>query len=269
VIARIVAFEPTRAKANPVVLLGYALLLVYVVISLVYLRRMAPSIEQASQGGELGNLGQLLARLNADPALQALLLDAPPLPGLFFYLSFLVAPAFLLLIAADQLGSEIRHKSIRFLLPRVSRRTLLAGRGLGGWLLWLPAVLVVVLPGFLVLGLDGSLAAVWLFGRLLIGLAIYGLPFVALMVLLNTFIPNGFLSYLTATGLWMVVAALATVGAWVDPAFGYAGYLMPTSLQYALMSVEPLRWLGGVAGALGYTAVFGSLAAWIFERRDL
>lgn len=277
---RIIAFELSRAQANPILLVGYALLAVYVTISLVYIKRGAPNIRDAVEnvrnaaaGRRAEEVDQILGWLGTDPALEALLLQAPPLPALFFAITMTLVPWFVMLIAADQLAGDIRHKHVRYVLPRVSRGDLFRARMLAGWLLWLPVVALLVVPAWVVLGVlepsGTALADAAIAARMALVLALYGAPFVALIVFCNTFIPIAFLSYLAAIGVLLVVAAVSTAGSWVDPGFAYVAYLVPTSVKYPLLSTELTRWLGGAGGVVAYTAVFSFLGAWIFKRRDL
>ena len=277
---RIISFEPKRAKANPVLILGYALLGLYVTVSLVYLKRLAPQIRDwaanfrdVAESGRANQVDNIFATLGTDPSVEQLILEAPPALALFFILTMIALPWFAMLIASDQLATEIRQKQIRFLLPRVSRRELFWSRLCSGLLLWLSVVGIVVLPAWIVLGLlepSGSLGQGLLLAlRMAFAFVVYGASLITLMVFVNTFIPIAFLSYLAAIGFLIIVATLANVGSWAEPALSSIQYLSPTSMKYLLIATDPLRLLGGLAGTAAYMAAFSLAGAWIFNRRDL
>lgn len=277
---RIIGFELKRAKANPVLILGYALLALYVMISLVYLKRSAPTIRdwaakfrEAAEGGQGQQVNNIFSALGTDPAVQNLVLEAPPVSALFFIITMIMIPWLAMLIASDQLATEIRHKQMRFLLPRASRHEIFWSRLFAGWLLWLPIVIIGVLPAWIALGLlepSGSFAEDTMLAlRMAFAFTVYGASLVGLVGFFNTFIPISFLSYLAAIGAMIIVGTLANVGSWGSSALGYIEYLSPTSMKDLLMASNPIRLLGGVLGTAAYTAVFGLAGAWLFNWRDL
>ncbi|MEC7923250.1 MAG: hypothetical protein VX496_07635, partial [Planctomycetota bacterium] len=105
--------------------------------------------------------------------------------------------------------------------------------------------------------------------RMVVVLAIYGIPFIAMMAFINTFIPNAFLSYLLATGAWSIFWVLGAVGSWINDGFKFFSYLMPTVVKYPLLSDDPQRFLLGMVGVAVYSLVFVFLGNLIFSRRDV
>lgn len=278
-LSRILAFEPVRARTNPVIILAVVFGLLYFVMLTLYLGRLAePIAELARQINARG--GQdvqavLIALMDwaTDGLALELLSDRPPVLGMFFIFAMFGAPWIAMLVAADQVASDIGRRHIRFLLPRTSRRDLYLARAVGAWLAWVTLLAVTVPVVGLVLGAldpDTSILEGFVYSlRMLMVLAVYGMPFVALMALINTFVAQAFLAYMLATGIWLVVAMLAFAASLIDESYVMIAWLLPTSTKYALMNAEWASVLPAAGAMLGYTAVYLALGDRIFQRRDV
>lgn len=202
-----------------------------------------------------------------------LLSDRPPVLGMFFIFAMFGAPWIAMLVAADQLAADIGRRHIRFLLPRVSRRSLYFARAFGAWLAWVVFLAITVpIVGVILGALDpdtGILEGILYSFRILVILALYGMPFVALMAFINTFVSQAFLAYLLATGIWLVVAMLAFAASLIDESYAVIAWLMPTAAKFALMAAELDRILPAVGALLAYTVVYLGIGDWIFQRRDV
>ena len=178
-----------------------------------------------------------------------------------------------MLVASDQTASELSRRHIRFILPRVTRRGLFMARLLSSWIVWVAiSSISLFLVGMVLMQFgDGeNRDSDYLLVLRMIGiLALYGIPFIAMMAFINTFIPNAFLSYLLATGAWSIFWVLGAVGSWVHEGFEFFSYLMPTAVKYPLLSEDPERFLAGVGGVAGYSLVFIFFGVLIFSRRDV
>jgi ABC-type transport system involved in multi-copper enzyme maturation permease subunit len=279
-IKRVLWFEPLRIKANPVAILAVSLAMLYFVIVGMNIGKNADDITTAvgaidgakQQRPELGMFGSVIDdTLNSAPLM--VMRNESPLLGLFFLFMVWATPFFAMLMASDQVASELGRKHIRFLLPRVSRRGLFVGRALGAWLTWtllIAVVCAIASQAFTLIGPnENATTNLMLALRMVVMLSIYSLPFVALMAFWNSFITNSFLSYLLAFSVWMVIAAVSTVGSWANPAIANARFLMPTAVKYSIMSSDPGTLVAGGLGAVIYAAVFFGLGFWIFQSRDV
>ena len=281
-VRRILSFEPVRAKNNPVIILALASSALYFLVIGIYLGRSAEEINSAFsefrqfaevgfQESELPVIGWL--KEATDPALLSLFGNHSPLLSIFFWLALVGTPWIVMLVASDQTASELSRKHIRFVLPRVTRRSLFLARLLSSWISWVViSSCSLFLMGMVLMQFgDGETrdSDYILVLRMIGVLAVYGIPFISMMAFINTFIPNAFLSYLLATGAWSIFWVLGMAGSWINDGFGFFSYLMPTVLKYPLLSDDPQRFLLGVGGAAVYSLVFVFLGNLIFSRRDV
>ena len=281
-IRRILSFEPLRAKNNSVIILALISSALYFLVIGIYLGRSAEDInstfsefrqiaDAGFQEGELPFVGWIKDK--TDPALRSLFANHSPLLGIFFWLALMGTPWIVMLVASDQTASELSRKHIRFILPRVTRRSLFLARLLSSWISWVViSSCSLFLIGMVLLQFgDGENrdSDYILLLRMIGVLAIYGIPFISMMAFINTFIPNAFLSYLLATGAWSVFWVLGAAGAWISDGFKFFSYLMPTVVKYPLLSDDPQRFLQGVGGVAAYSLVFVFLGIFIFSRRDV
>jgi len=278
-ISRILRFEPYRACRNPVIILAWVFGLLYFALLTLYLGRLAePIAEVARQIGSPGdqNMQALLIALldwATDGLALKLLTNRPPVLGMFFIFAIVGTPWIAMLVAADQLASDIGRRHIRFLLPRASRRGLYLARALGAWLTWVVLLAVCVPVIGLILGAldpDTTVAGGFFYSlRVLLVLAVYGLPWVALMAVVNTFVAQAFLAYMLATGIWMVVAMIAFAFSLMNESYAAVAWLLPAGTKYALLSAEWSHVLGAGGLLLLYTAAYLAIGDWIIRRRDL
>lgn len=281
-IRRILSFELVRAKNNPVIILALISSALYFIVIGIYLGRSAEDLNvafsefrQIADGGFQEDGIPLIGWLKevTDPALLSLFANHSPLLGIFFWLALLGTPWIVMLVASDQTASELSRRHIRFILPRVTRRSLFLARLLSSWISWV----VISSCSLFLIGLvlmqfgDGeNRDSDYILVLRMIGiLAIYGIPFISMMAFINTFIPNAFLSYLLATGAWSIFWVLGAVGSWVSDGFKFFSYLMPTVVKYPLLSDDPQRFLQGVGGVAAYSLIFIFLGNLIFSRRDV
>lgn len=281
-IRRILSFEPVRARNNPVIILALISSALYFLVIGIYLGRAADDINSAfsefqkfaETGFQEGNdpiSGWFMDV--TDPALRAMFVGHSPLLGIFFWFALLGTPWIVMLVASDQTASELSRRHIRFILPRVSRRSLFVARLLSSWISWVMiSSISLFLMGMVLMQFgDGeNRDSDYLLVLRMVGvLALYGIPFIAMMAFINTFIPNAFLSYLLATGAWSIFWVLGAAGSWISDGFKFFSYLMPTVVKYPLISEDPQRFLQGVGGVAAYSLVFVFLGIFIFSRRDV
>lgn len=278
-LSRILRFEPYRACRNPVIILAWVFGLLYFALLTLYLGRLAGPIAELAR--HIGNPGGqdiqalLIALLDwaTDGLALKLLSDRPPVLGMFFIFAIVGTPWIAMLVAADQLASDIGRKHIRFLLPRASRRGLYLARALGAWLTWVVLLAACVPLVGLILGAldpDTSVIAGLLYSlRILLVLAVYGLPWVALMAVVNTFVAQAFLAYMLATGIWTVVAMLAFAASLMNKSYAAIAWVLPAGTKYALMDADWSQVLAAAGLLLVYTAVYLAIGDWIIRRRDL
>lgn len=273
-VREILMFEPTRAKSNPILILGAVFLLFFFGWISWYIWDNAQEIERiADLPKEQSPLTLLKSFSTGGEIVQELVANHSPFLSLFFLLSIWGTPWFVMLIASDQISSDLGRKHLRFLLTRTSRWDLYFARALGSWLEWtiLVGLLATIISIVLTMKETEPQVAdnVVFTARIILTLSVYGLPFIAMMAFFNTFIPNPFLVYLMGIGIWLLVGIISSVFKWINETAAYLQYLMPSAVKYPLMAEEPMSFIAGIAGAIGYTLVFFLLGAWIFQARDV
>lgn len=276
---RVLAFEPQRARSNPVIILAAVFGLLYFALLTLYLGRLAEPIAELARQINAPTRPEVQAVLigllewATDGVALELLSNRPPVLGMFFVFAMYGAPWIAMLVAADQVASDIGRRHIRFLLPRVSRQSLYLARAVGAWLAWVLLLAVSIpLAGILLGALDPDATALGGLAyslRMVLILALYGLPFVALMSLINTFVSQAFLAYLLATGIWLVVAMLAFAASLINETYAGIAWLLPTASKYTLMASSWSTVLVAAGVMLVYTVAYLLPGALIFRRRDV
>lgn len=272
-ICAVLRFEPIRLRYSPVVILTGAFTLLFALAVLPYIWRAAEQLLQLQAPSDASFFISMVLSKFADPSVRELLFSEAPLLGLFFVWATLVTPWLALLLGSDLVSSDLGRRHIRFILPRIGTTPLLLGRVGGACIAWCFLMAVLLTGAMLTLGpLEqhadiGALTLLWL--RMLVLLSLYGFAFIALGALFNALLPNASLVYLAAVGVWLAIAAAASIAGFASPAFAYLGLLVPTSVKYALLSADISRVTLALAGIAAYTAVFVAIALMVLRRRDV
>jgi ABC-type transport system involved in multi-copper enzyme maturation permease subunit len=208
-----------------------------------------------------------------DAFIRRLLQDHSPfLTSLYVVVAF-ATPMFTMVAALDQNATDIAHKGIRFLLPRVSRLNLVLGRFLGTYLFWSLLILLLGVAATAVgLALDEHRAAplvvldgVWF----TLSLLLLSLPLVALMAFCGVVTGSPLLAATMGLGIYMGVALLGGLGGWIHDGLKVFRYLLPMPLRYDLMLGATREVIVSGVAMLGYTAAFLGATVWVIHKRDL
>jgi len=195
-----------------------------------------------------------------------------PLQATFHYLVFFFSPGLIMLMASDQMASDVGSKHIRFILPRVLRKNYYRYRVLSVLLIVLTVLFTFTLSLNLVMSLisdssyfvENSILSL----KYSFFLVCYSAPFIMLMSFANSFISNSFLAFLLGLGIWALVALISALASIFNPNLAYISYLSPSVFrsQFFEAGSGPL-W--AVVGSLLYAVAFYFLGWRIFKKRDL
>ncbi len=200
------------------------------------------------------------------------------------YAAWWIAALYLLpfvavMASADQVASDRARGTLRYLVLRVSRLEILAGRFLGQAFIMAAAVLATVLSTLAVVWYQhrslapndaadgGSVIAV--VGVATIALWVTLLPWLALMALVSSLARTPGQATRYALIIWVLLSIAA---AWLASRFGehvVLDHLLPGSPVRTLLSRMGSEALGPASIGLIHTMVFLALAAVVMYRRDL
>jgi ABC-type transport system involved in multi-copper enzyme maturation permease subunit len=205
-----------------------------------------------------------------------------------FSATTLFLPLLIALMGFDQLAGEVGPKSMRYLIVRVRRTSIVLGKYLNQ---------ATVLAGILVLAVvammgtakhlnpDFSWADTASWGlKLTIAMLVIGVTYAALTTLCSAVAASGalalFVNIIALFVFWFVsvlgnrVLLPGTQAVGLDAmkeqsVLGYIRYLVPSEFEHHLLSPDPLEYGTGVVAYLGFALVFLGLAKLALARRDL
>lgn len=227
---------------------------------------------------------------SSDDELTEALAEMPLLLFLVFKLSTIFLPLFIALMGFDQISGEIGPKSIRFLVLRVRRSSIVMGKFLSQATLLTGLMAISTLVTVIVakaLNPDFTFGhATLIFGKLLLAGVVSVLAYEALTSLCSALTRQAGVSLLLNVGvmfvIWfisMVSSAFRAPGA--DISFGSLQQLLPESylayLKYIsvwtynqdLLHPSAVRFFSAVMVHLGYGLVFLGLAHLVLRKRDI
>lgn len=202
-----------------------------------------------------------------------LLDDRPALLSAILLITLFVWPFLVALGAFNQFSGDVGSRRIRYLLLRVPRSRLYAGRFLGT-LAFVLATLVLILA--IVLLYLGFSVGLYGWGELvgwaawgLLALALVTIPYVALCAWLSTLIDSPFGSLSVAAIVVGGIPLMALLGGTAWEPIGWLRYAIPWGVQPYLMHYSWAYAAGAAAACVAYTALFAALGHRYFVRRDL
>jgi ABC-type transport system involved in multi-copper enzyme maturation permease subunit len=206
-----------------------------------------------------------------------------------FSATTLVAPLLIALMGFDQLAGEVAPKSMRYLIVRARRTSIVTGKYLTQLtvLLVLLALCVVAMVGT-ARGLDADFGWADTFGwglKLVLALGVVGVTYAALTTLCSALAPNGALALFLNIGVlfsfWLVsllsnrvrlpdtAGAVGLEASKEESLLAYLRYLVPSEFEHRLLSPDALEYATGLVAYLGFALVFLALARLALQRRDL
>ncbi len=206
-----------------------------------------------------------------------------------FTFTTLGAPLLISLMGFDQLAGEIAPKSMRYLIVRVRRNSIILGK----WLTqvtMLSAILVLCVVAMIgtakYLNADFSWAEALKWGvRLSLALVVVGVAYASLTTLCSAVAGNSalalFMNVIVFFSFWFIsllgnrprlpggpevtgIDALKTES-WV----AYARYLVPSEFEHHLLSPEPLEYATGLIAYAAFALIFLGVARLALQNRDL
>ena len=247
---------------------------------------MQPEIDKLKQGFLGGLFGE-------DTALLESLAKVPLIVLLTFKITLFFLPLYIALMGFDQISGEIGPRSIRYLVVRARRSSILWGKYLSQATLLAGLVLAVDLaviavarwqtPSFQPAAMAGTLLKCWL------AASVFSLAYVALSSLCSSLFRSPAVSLIfnvfALFGFWLVNAvgggaaraveqaqkageegdgpsAIATALSWLR-------YATPSHYSSDLLHPDFLKFMGGTAVYAGFAAVFLAAGYAVLRRRDL
>lgn len=213
----------------------------------------------------------------------------PTLLLIAFSATTLFAPLFIALMGFDQISGEVAPKSMRYLIVRARRNSIIIGKYLT------QATMLTAILGLCVIAIVGTSkylnpdfswpeALKWGV-KLTVAISVIGVSYAALTTLCSSLANNSalslFINLITLFVFWFI-SLLATRVRLPDSgpavgfdalkeesAFGYLRYLVPSQFEHHLLSAEPLEYAVGLIAYVGFGLIFLGLARIALARRDL
>ncbi len=253
----------------------------------------AAQVGAAAGGGGGTNTEQKKAMLamftNNSEATNDALVHLPWVLLIAFTATTLFAPLLIALMGFDQLAGEIAPKSMRYLIVRVRRNSIIIGK-------WLSQV--TLLCGILVLcvlamvgtakGLNDDFrwtdAITWA-ARLSVAIMVIGVAYASLTTLCSTVAGNSalalFLNVIVLFAFWFVSllgnhwrlpdgpppAGLDLLKG--ESPMAFVRYLVPSEFEHHLLSPQPLEYATGLVAYAAFAVIFLGLARVALQDRDL
>ncbi len=195
-------------------------------------------------------------------------------PSVLFFLlkgALLVLPLLVLFVAYDQLVGEIQHGTIRYLLGRARRSSIVVGKALGVWAVF--AVLVLVLD--LTVGLatlsrsDAAPRVVLLWGaRIWLFSVAKAAAFVGLTALVSARCRTPTVALVTGAAVFFALALTQPILGDFK-ATAALTWLLPATYEDLMLSPDPIRAFEGVVLFVLWGTACVVAAATVVRRRDL
>jgi ABC-type transport system involved in multi-copper enzyme maturation permease subunit len=212
--------------------------------------------------------------------------EVPLVLLLVFFATILFIPLLIALMGFDQISAEVGPKSIRFLVVRAQRSSVLLGKYLSQ--LTVLAVLLLVCIVAMVgvtrwLNSDFQWAQCFRWAVKMWGAAMtIGCAYAALTTLCSAVTRAGplslFLNIILLFLMWFAGLLLSSRAMPDSPPgllplepspIAYGKYLLPSHFEGSMLSPAPLEWGAGLIALLGFTGIFLGLAQLALDERDV
>ncbi|MEZ4464373.1 MAG: hypothetical protein R3F43_07605 [bacterium] len=275
IIARFEVARLARSTGGVLFLALATIIYAYVALKLV---RWAAEVREATALADADNPANKILTgfvgwlVDIEPeALTKMIGEHAPFALVLFFVGLAVNPLLAILGTADQTGSDIQTRHIRYLLLRTDRASLYWGKTLGALLFYGVSMAIIC-------GLIGG-AALWggaigagdlpYFLRVWLTLTLFAVPFIALNGLTSAMTGHPGLALVVTLAFYMVVWLISAIGAWAAPQVAFIEYLSPSALKFDLAS-DDLTVLGKAIGHMAaVTVVAGLIGSTLFKRRDV
>jgi ABC-type transport system involved in multi-copper enzyme maturation permease subunit len=253
-----------------------------------------------SSGGQAAGVGASPEALNQKKSLlmlftnnsEATVDSLAHLPGLLliaFSATTLFAPLLIALMGFDQISGEVAPKSMRYLIVRARRNSIILGKYLTQATM-LTAILtlcvITIVGAAKYLNADFTWPDALKWGvKLTVAISVIGVSYAALTTLCSCIANNGalslFLNFITLFVFWFISllgnrVRLPGSGDAVgfdamkdESVLAYVRYLVPSQFEHHLLSPEPLEYATGVIAYIGFGLLFLGLSKLVLAKRDL
>jgi len=201
-----------------------------------------------------------------------LIIDKPTTLSIYLIFALTTMPFFAILAACDQTASDISSKYLRFLISRCTRAQVFLARFFGVVILVTTAYIAVTFFVILIsLSIDGfSTPDTISYGiKVALTVAIYSLPFIAIMAFLSAAIPSAALSALTGMGSYAILAIVISILPQINSNFSFFGYILPSGFKQGLYNTEFSTYFPSMLAVLIFVPLFVWLAWLVFSKRDI
>ncbi|MFW5878688.1 MAG: ABC transporter permease [Myxococcota bacterium] len=215
---------------------------------------------------------QILTMLVGDEDKAAYLTSIPIVVLFFFWGTRNFLPWLVVLMGYDQVNGEVHNRSIRYVLLRARRGSIVAGKMLSLFVLLMG---LTIATNVLVLGLAAviiedfeTISAVRHLARFWLLTMPIGLCWIAVTSFLSSLFKNPYVSLLVGLTVLVGTAVVGWTARIVD-SLSFLQWVSPWHYGGYLLSHRPLEQLAGVAGFLGFAAVCTALSYLVLRWRDL
>ena len=202
-----------------------------------------------------------------------LVVENPMLLSITVLLLGVVLPLLLPLGSFTVISGDVQHRTVRYLLPRTTRSSILLGRWLGSlilsWALILFLISSVVIYLSIMIPSESLEDLIPWGGRCFLALFFLTLPHVSSGILCSATFSAPMVALLAAIGatVGIPLLSLSLQEAW-EP-LGNLLYLLPWGYSHQLLSPSMENFFEASAYCLGHAALFLTLALLKFRRADL
>ena len=231
-----------------------------------HLEKMTP--EQKHQAFERA----LLLTYRGDHSIASYLADAPAALYLLLAMTQLLLPLLSLVIGFDQIAGDVQHRSIRYLVGRAKRASLVIGKGLGIWAVVAIMTFVTHAVVWAMLLFQHEYSAgdtlSWGIRFLAFCIASAGAQ-VGLASLVSSWFKAPILSLFIGLGIVFGLFVGRAIVLAIGDSAEFARWVFPATYETFMVKPEALTALGGCAAAVAWGAIMVALSTVIVQRKDV
>jgi ABC-type transport system involved in multi-copper enzyme maturation permease subunit len=199
--------------------------------------------------------------------------DKPAIVSVLLVLLFLATPFFACLGGFNQTAGDIGSKGLRFLLFRTERANIFWGRFFGtlGFVALVNLLLFVILGIYMAAKIKVHPAGdmlMWM-GQGYLRMMLFTLPYVALCAWISSVMDSAFGALAISLLIAFIAPMILGIAGSVESIIKNAQFITPWGWKYWLLEPPGLKFLGGTAAMLAFSALFLWLGHRNFTRRDL
>jgi len=214
----------------------------------------------------------LLLTYRGDHAIASYLADSPAALYLLLAMTQLLLPLLSIVIGFDQIAGDVQHRSIRYLVGRAKRSSLVIGKGIGIWAVVAIMTLVTHAVAWIMMLFQHDYGA----GETLS----WGLRFLAFCVasagaqvglasLVSSWFKVPILSLFIGLGVGFGLFVARAIVLAIGDSAEFARWIFPSTYETFMVKPDALTALGGCAASIAWGAIMVTLATVIVQRKDV